>query len=210
MIAPRPSNQEYQAAMQAMGGPYGFSGSTVDGQPYSSNDLQIVRQGSSFDGRLITPQTEIPVGNLAQSPSYPLFQPHQSTGESDSEINVNFGFQSDWSPSSGIVPIGFPNGPAHGVSPTVAASPTQYWNDPTMQALFADQVDQAPQSTWPATAQNRHHDESTAFLPSQANHRYQRPDEALHSFGPADTTIGGNLHPYGLKGNGKHQAIVPM
>ena len=225
VIAPRPSTQEDQAAMQTMnamisqglpGGPYGFSGFPSDGQPYSSNDLrprmrqQIVYQGSSFDSGLITPQTETPVGNVAQSPSYPLFQPHQSAGESDSVINM---FQSDWSqslPSSTTVPIGFPNGPTHGVSPTVAASPAQYWNDPTVQALLAAQADQAPQSTWPAAAQNRPYDESTAFLPSQASHGYQRRDEALHSFGPANTTTRGNLHPYGLKGNGKHQAVLPM
>ncbi len=202
------------------GGLYGLSNFTPDGQPYSSSDLpprmrqQLVPQGIPLDGRLVTPKTDISTRNLADSPLHPLFHHHPSTGESDSGIDVSFvGFQSDWSqssPSSSIAPNGYINGPTSGISPTVGDVTAQYWTDPAVQALFAAQVDQTPHHTWQPTAQNKPHDEYTAFLPSQPRQGYQQPDNATRNFGPTRAAITAHTQYAGLKGNGKHQARFSM
>ena len=226
-IAPRPSSQEDHAAMQAMnvmmnqglpGGPYGFSGFPADGQIYTSSDLPprmrqpFLRQGSSFDGGLVTPKSERSAGHFAESPSYPLFHPHQSTSGSDSGIDMNFpGLHSDWSqpsPPSTIAHNTYLNGPLDGVSHTVSNTPAQYYSNPAIQAMFTARLDQAPQSTFQAKTQGKFGDEFTEFSPPQASERYPHPDEALLDFGPGEPISKTNIHLSGLKGNGKHQAIL--
>ena len=226
-IAPRPSNQEDQAAMQAMGvtmnqrlpaGSYGYSGFSADGQTYTSSDLpprmrqHFDRQGNSYDGGLITPKSERSIGAVAESPSYPLFQHYQSTGGSDSGIDMTFpGLPSDWSqssPSGTVVHSTYLNGPANGVSSTIGNTPAQYYSDPAMQALFAAQLDQAHQSNWQPSTQDKCSEVHSAFLPPEANQRYQQPDEALLNLGPGEPSIKGNIPLSGLKGNGKHRAIL--
>ena len=156
----------------------------------------------------MTPKTDMPTGNFAESPSHPYFQQHQSTGESDSGIDMNFqGFQSDWSqssPSSSTVPAGYMSLPASMISPMVNDAPPQFWTDPKIQAFFAAQVDHATQNTWPA-APIRHHHEHTNFLPPPDSEGYQEPDRTLLNFGPTDATIKTDLS--GLRGNGKHRAV---
>ncbi len=222
-IAPRPPSQEEQAATQGMGGmyqtlpsgQYGF-GFTPDGQSYSSSDLppripqHLLRQGTSFERGFVTPKTEGSAGNLSYSPSHPHFQHHQSTGESDSGIDMNYtGFQPDWSqasPASTIVPSSFMDGQTNGVSPIVGDMTTQYRTDPTIQALLDAQADQGHPTNWHSTTPNKPQDDYLASLP-QAGQRYQQPNDALLNCGPTRATIKTDSQYSGLKGNGKHQAF---
>ena len=224
IIAPRPSNPDERGAVQAMnvmmgqgstGTAYGIPGFAPDGQPYTSRDLpprmrqHHVRQGISFDGGLMTPKTEMFTGNFAESPSHPLFQHRQSTAENDNGIDVTYaGFQPDWSqssPSSATVPTGYLDLPTNVISPTVNDTPAQFWTDPTIQALFAAQVDHLPQKTWQAAAQDKRHHEYATFLPQQASQGYQRLDETLLPFTPAEATLKTDMS--GMRGNGKHRAV---
>ena len=224
-IAPRPSNQEDHASMQAMGvmmnqglpgGPYGLSGFSADGQTYTSSDLPprmrepFLRQRSSFDGGLVTPKSGGSAGQFADS--YPLFQPHQSTGGSDSGIDMNFpGLQSNQSqssPSSMIVHNTYLNRLSNEISPSTDSMPAQYYSNPAIQALFTAQLDQAHQSTWHPSNLDKGGDEYTAFLPAQANQRYQHPNEALLNLSPGEPFTKSNIYLSGLGGNGKHHAIL--
>lgn len=197
-------------------GPYGSYGFTPDGESYSNSDLplgmrqELVRQGTSFDRGLNTPNMERSIGCFTNSPSYPPFQHHHSTGESDSGIDMNFlGFQPDWSqssPSSTIAPSNFMHGPTNGISPIAGDMTAQYGTDPTTQALFAAR-DEARHNIWQSSAQTKHPDEYLAYLPPQARQRYQQPNDELLNCGPSRATIKTDSQYTGLKGNGKHQAF---